>query len=113
MRPWSLRAKLNFSARGPTDTTVFFNYNYIYVKNRWSSKDKKQIQTLQTFIVKLHNLLMAGLNLFEIVESLHLLNHKSKSGIFVFFGVPASSVANSWIAIAKKVIISKFPGKST
>ena len=56
---------------------------------------------------------MAGLNLFEIVESLHLLNHKSKSGIFVFFGVPASSVANSWIAIAKKVIISKFLGKST
>ena len=35
---------------------------------------------------------MAGLNLFEIVESLHLLKHKSKSGIFVSFGIPASSV---------------------
>ena len=56
---------------------------------------------------------MVGVDLFEILKSLYLLHHKSKSGIFVFFEILTPSVANSWIVITKKVIISKFQGNST
>ena len=49
---------------------------------------------------------MAGLDLFEMFQSLYLLHHKSKSGIFVFFGILDPTGVNSWIVIVKKVISS-------
>ena len=36
---------------------------------------------------------MVGVDLFEILQSLYLLHHKSKSGIFVFFEILTPSVA--------------------
>ena len=67
--------------------------------------NKKQIQIFQANIVKLYNLLIAGVDLFEMLQSLYLLHHKSKKYYFRIFLDP------NWIAIGKKVIISKFQRK--
>ena len=60
VRPWSLLTKLNFSKRGPTDTTVF------NVSSHSSRRDNEALQILKNYDLQIK--IMIPLEVYTVIK---------------------------------------------
>ena len=75
--------------------------NFAYIEplhkcKRYSKKERKDLEILQPNIVKLYNSSMGGVDLFDMLQNLYLLYHKSKKWYMrMFFLILGTSVINA------------------
>ena len=84
--------------------------NFAYIEplikcRRYSKKERKYLEILHPNIVKLYNSSMGGVDLFDMLQNLYRLHHKSKKWYMrIFFWILGTSVINAWLLYRKEYL---------
>ena len=77
---------------------------------RWSKSTGKMITVSRTKIVKVYDSAMGGVDLFNMLQALYRLDHKSRRLYMrIFYWILASSVVNAWFRYHKDFNSMKLP----